>query len=170
MALQQMERIREDVISDTREGIEKRANLTIRSIDPDAVLGDLRIHPVSFRLGREKKGKGETRVIPMAFLSAGEREILALSILSSFPLLTGGSLILDSPFPHLDAKRRKRLLNALPELADRVYLSLPQGSLSVEDFKELTMKWEKTGRGFMHYLLEPVSGGSILKVLGGDSR
>ncbi|MGA1849133.1 MAG: hypothetical protein ACMUHB_07315, partial [Thermoplasmatota archaeon] len=168
-ALSQMEDKRKEVLSDTRERIEERANETVRSIDMDPMLGDIRIHPGTFRLGREKPLEGGKRVIPMAFLSAGEREILAISILSSFPLLTGGSLILDSPFPHLDEKRRSNLMNALPKLSDRVYLSLPDGSLSQTAVRKMARMWTEAGKEFLHYILEPSPQGSILRKKGGRS-
>jgi DNA sulfur modification protein DndD len=166
----QMESRKEAVLTRTRKNIEKRANRTIRSIDKDPVLGDIRIHPTTFRLGREKKVEGGKRVIPMAFLSAGEREILAISILSSFPLLTGGSLILDSPFPHMDVKRRSNLLEALPNLSDRVYLSLPEGNLSDTAIGKMEAEWKEGGMEFTHYVLEPASCGSRLRVTGGDGE
>jgi len=170
LAMGQMKRSRDEALSRTREEIEKRANMTIGSIDPDPVLGDICIHPVTFRLGREKKGMGAKRVIPMAFLSAGEREILALSILSSLPVMAKGSLILDSPFPHLDQRRREKLLRSLPEIAERVYLSLPEGNLSEDEIGYLAGKWKDSGRGFRHYLLKPSPGGSVLRNMGEEAR
>ena len=88
---------------------------------------------------------------------------MALSILTAFPIISGGDLILDSPFPHLDSKRKKKLLDHLPEMSERVYLSLPRGSLTGKEEKELIGAWKKKGKRVVHYHLIPGSKGTIIE-------
>ena len=106
----------------------------------------------------------------MAYMSAGEREVMALSILTAFPILTGGSLILDSPFPHLDSSKRQKLLKHLPEISKRVYLSLPEGSLTPGEEKELLGRFASNNGKVKRYRLIRRDKGTTLEMMEGGAK
>ncbi|MGA1873550.1 MAG: AAA family ATPase [Thermoplasmatota archaeon] len=150
-----------------RMGIEKRANEILSRLDPGGRLGELRIHERTYRIGRII-GEGEKeRVVPMAYLSAGERELAALSVLSSIPGISGGMLLLDSPFPYIDRERKERILEGLPDISDRVLISLPEGTLSNSEVERSRTIWEERGGRLGHYRLEMTDKGSIIRECGG---
>ena len=99
----------------------------------------------SYEIGRELEGG---RTVPLSSMSAGERELVSLSVLCAFPAMIQGSFMLDSPFAFMDGERRVRFLSSLGSLSERVYLSIANGVLTDGelDMLEETCK----GRGGMH--------------------
>jgi DNA sulfur modification protein DndD len=150
------------LMDNMREGIEKRANATMRKLDPKGKFGKIRIHQSSYRLGREMNNIGGMKILPMAYLSAGERELMALSVLSSIPGISEGILMLDSPFPYIDSTRRSRIIERLPKISKRVFISLPEGTLTDEEIAKMDEIWSRKGSSLRRYRLEFRKGGSVM--------
>lgn len=157
-----------DMMNKMREGIEKRSNETMMKLDPKSKFGKIRIHPLTYRLGREIEKKEGMSTLPMAYLSAGERELMALSVLSSIPGISEGMLMLDSPFPYIDSSRRSRIIERLPLISKKVFISLPYGTLTDEEIEQARKIWSKRGSSLRQYSLEMRKGGSIMIERGGE--
>ncbi|MCK5773154.1 MAG: AAA family ATPase [Thermoplasmata archaeon] len=100
----------------------------------------------TYEIGRELSGGGRT--VPLSSMSAGERELVSLSVLCAFPAMIQGGFMLDSPFAYMDGARRVRFLSSLGSLSKSVYISIADGVLTDEEFDLL----EDTSRelGGMH--------------------
>ncbi|MBN1389202.1 MAG: AAA family ATPase [Candidatus Thermoplasmatota archaeon] len=150
-----------------RAEVEERANITLSRLDPDSRLGQIKVHETNYRIGRAFGEGCMQRVLTMPYLSAGERELTALSVLTSIPGISGGMLVLDSPFPYIDIDKRRRIIEGLPEISTRVLISLPEGSMSEKEMEKAREVWLAKGLSFRHYVLEIEGQGSILKLYGG---
>ncbi len=100
----------------------------------------------SYEIGRELQGG--SRTVPLSSMSAGERELVSLSVLCAFPAMIRGSFMLDSPFAFMDGARRVRFLSSLGSFSERVYLSIANGVLTDGEFDLLEEGCK--GRGGMH--------------------
>ncbi|MBN1539529.1 MAG: AAA family ATPase [Candidatus Thermoplasmatota archaeon] len=167
-AVDSMESSSERIMESLRAQVEEKANIILSRLDAGSRLGMIRVHGTSYRIGRTFGEKDKVRVLPMAYLSAGERELAALSVLASIPGISGGMLLLDSPFPYMDSERRKRMIEGLPDISTRVLISLPEGGISREEMDRARSVWRSRGLAFRHYMLEMNSGGSILRLARSD--
>ncbi|MGA1792886.1 MAG: AAA family ATPase [Thermoplasmatota archaeon] len=168
MTIEGLEEEIEKRMESMREEIENRSNSILSRLDQGGKLGGLRIHGTTYRIGRTFSDEGGERVLPMAYLSAGERELAALAVLSSIPGISGGILVLDSPFPYIDSGRRESIIEGLPEISRRVLISLPEGTMSRGELKRSKEAWDRKGLGFRHYRLKMGKNGSMLEHPGSD--
>ncbi|MFW3146791.1 MAG: AAA family ATPase [Thermoplasmatota archaeon] len=147
--------------------LETESNSVLKELDTEGSIGTLRIHPDSMSIGLVRDQKGDVRILPMFYLSAGEREALAMSMILAISKLLGTGLILDSPFMYMDRSRRKRFLEVLPKHSKRVLLTVPEGGLSGAEQKRISRQWSGIGRGVAEYRLVKGEKGSNIVAPGG---
>lgn len=151
-----------EILESGRVRLEKEINSILPVLDPGGHYSKCLIHGRTFGLGRIRAG-GDEGVVALNQMSAGERELLALATIFGINRMTGGSLIIDSPFPFMDDERRGRTVKGLPDLIGNGYLSVPSGYLSGEDIGDLEEGFGD--RGFTHIRIRRSEGSSRIDVL-----
>ncbi len=144
-ATSQLEKVQADLRSSFLSELCRKAN-DISGPDEMGKYSAIVIDGENYEIGRELRGG--SRTVPLSSMSAGERELVSLSVLCAFPAMIRGGFMLDSPFAYMDGARRVRFLSSLASLSDRVYLSIANGVLTDEEFDMLEEGCK--GRGGMH--------------------
>ncbi len=154
-AIEQSEECISNLIECSRSRLEGRTSEILERVDGSGTLGPSVIHPETFRIGR--RSREGSRVLGLSSLSAGERELLSLSLLCSFPLLAGGCVFLDSPFAYIDRDKRSRIIGKLSSMVDSLYISTATGTMDDGSLASLTdddrtivtyrLEWDSNRKG-----------------------
>jgi hypothetical protein len=137
-----------EVIEKTRKWIEGEATSILREITSDSELR-VRIHDEEMTMGRERSGMG--KVIHPTRLSAGEREVLLLSIVIAISRFIRSGLILDSPFTGVESKSIRKCMELLAGENRSILVLAPLGTVPDENIP------------ISRYNLVPTSEGSMIE-------